>query len=141
MKKTTLIGTIFATTVALLAPAPAQATPTVTDASALTVAEDGGSEGYIDLTLTGDGTFSVSADRLRVITGDGETVAVASTLTECDPETNMRLREITGSEVISAGKTLDLRFAFSGSRHLDDASNRIALTDADGHTVTSWAIR
>ncbi|AWB83752.1 hypothetical protein [Corynebacterium liangguodongii] len=141
MKKTTLVGTILAATIALLSPAPAQATPTIAEASALTVAEDGGSEGYIGLTLTGDGAFAVSADRLRITTGDGQAVAVASTLTERDPETNMRLREITGSEVISAGETLSLRFAFHGSRHLDDASNRIALTDADGHTVTSWAIR
>ena len=144
MKRNLLIAAAFVAATALVAPLPAQAAPetqahqivparagsettlTTTGATAtafaLSVAEDGESEGYIDVSLTGDGNFSISPSQLRITTGEGETVAVATRLSERHPETNQHVREITAPEVIGSGQVAHLRFEFPAADDLGAAA-------------------
>ena len=110
-------------------------------ASALVTAEDGGSKGYIDVTITGDGSFSVSPDQMRIVTDQGKTIAVAAKLTERNPETNQRIREVKKSETIEAGATKSFRFEFSGNGALNDAGKLSALNNSKGALAAAWHIR
>ena len=130
------------TAAALLLPVTAHAQPgPAATASAITTSEDSGTEAFVDLTFTGDGEFPISANQLRITTAGGKTLAVAHRLTQRDPETNLRLREITAPETIGSGETVSLRFEFSGVDDLDEASNLSVLTDAAGTPVASWRVR
>lgn len=139
MKKAHLAGAILLAAVLASTASPASATPAVA-ASALAVAEDGAAEGYVDLDITGDGEFSVAPDSLRITTGNGTTLAVASALTQRDPETNQRVREITAPEVVGEGTAMSVRFEFAGASALGDGSHLAVLSDASGHPVASWKI-
>lgn len=157
MKRNLLIAAAFVAATALVAPLPAPAAQVVpahagseTDltatgatasASALAVAEDDESEGYIDVRIIGDGSFAVSPTQFRITTAQGEVVAVATLLTERDPNTNQQVREITSPEVISSGEVKHLRFEFAASDDLGDATNLSVLSDASGADVGAWSAR
>ncbi|MDU7287056.1 hypothetical protein [Corynebacterium kroppenstedtii] len=109
-------------------------------ASALATAEDDDSDGFIDVAITGDGSFSIAPGQMQITNGQGKAIASSTELTERNPDTNQYIRDIKSPETIEAGATKHFRFEFPGSDSLGDAGNLSVLNNSNGKMVAAWHI-